>query len=67
MPGQPVPMFREFSIDLQKVSAVCMGAAEKVHALFSMHKINSNGSPFSIGVFRKIMIVCDSVRYYSGE
>lgn len=53
--GQPVPVFREFSIDLQKISAACVGASEKVQDLFS--KIDGSGSPFSIAVFRKILIV----------
>lgn len=67
MSGQYVPMFREFSVNLQKVSTACVDAPEKVHALFSIHKINGDDSPFSIGVFRKKMIDCDSVRYCSSE
>lgn len=55
--GQPVPVFREFSTDLQKISAACVGASEKVQDLFSMHKIDGSGSAFSIGAFRKVLIV----------
>lgn len=55
--GQPVPVFREFSIDLQKILAACVGASEKLQDLFSMHKIDGSDSPFPIVAFRKILIV----------
>lgn len=54
---QSVPMFRDFSTDLQKVSAEC-GGLWGSPCCFPMYVISGNVSVlFLIGVFRKIVIM----------